>query len=207
MAKNGTMATIMRESTASEDAMVREELTLTNNSGSSADQEMGSDNNNSFHNHDHDDYDNDDYDSESIQNNCASAEQDESTNSETLPRFFRRPCSTEQHEHLNDHSDRATSFTYYPTLEEFQNMNMNNRNMNMNNTNANQLSVPELNESEVSSSDGSQAGSSLLLLRQSYAWSQDSSDQDNRNHHDWYTDRFYSRVNNSFTESPTSTLL
>lgn len=192
MAKNGTMAIIMGESNPGEDSMARGELrTLTINSGSSAaDQEMGIKDENSFH------LDDNDNESASIQNSV-SEQQDETTISELLPRLFRRPCSTE-HEHSTDYSDKATSYTY-PTLEEFQKIGAI---MNMD-----QLSVPNLSASDSSNPSGSQAGS-LPMLRESNAWSQDSSDQDHsRHHHDWYTDLFYSRVNNSFTDSPTSTRL
>jgi hypothetical protein len=191
MTNNGKIATIVRESTPSEDSMDRQELTpLTNSPGSSADQEMGINDDNSVH---HDD--DDDAESESIQN-CVSEQQDETSEIRPRLRFFHRPCLKER-EHADDCSAKATSFTY-PTLAEFQKIGAI---MNMD-----QLRLPELSASDVSSSNGSQTGNSLLMLRQSNAWSQDSSDQDHhRNHHDWYTDRFYSRVNNSFTDSPTST--
>jgi hypothetical protein len=234
MAKNGAMATIVGESTSSEDSTVREEVTtFTFNRGSSVHQELGLNDENSFHRDNDDsnesessmdreeltilannrgnsvDYErglsdensfhpeNDDSNEyETIEEACVSVPQDETTPSELLPRFFRPPCPAE-HEHSNDYSDKATSYTY-PTLEEFQKIGAI---MNMSH-----LRLPDLSPSDASSSNGSQAGSNLLMLRQSHAWSQDSSDQDHhRYHHDWHTDRFYSRVNNSFTDSPIST--
>jgi hypothetical protein len=195
MAKYETMTESVMETTPREDIMVQEELPkLTNSRGSSAYQDIGINDDNSSR---HDDDDDDD-ESEHIQNRD-SEHQEDTTAVDIRPQLFRRPCSTE-YGHSNDCSDMAISFKY-PTLEEFQKIGAI---MNMD-----QLRVPELSASDVSSSNGSQTGSSLPILRQSFAWSQDSSDQQDHhpNHHDWYPDQFYSRVNNSFTDSPTSTRL